>query len=179
MRNDDCTAVPVDGMVQLLADLLQTIGNGLLPPLGQSSMTTAPSGIIVDMLFQRCVTKQVGMKNHSRITFRIAVERGGYLEHLTGIDQSQRSPIPVFIRPSNQCVEIARSVQILAQSVAGQIGKTDQWMQRLLSREFIKQIYRNNIIRILLAQIHILFRLIMQNYPGSVRKQLSRLQIGV
>ncbi len=144
VRDDYRTAVPVDGMVKLLADFLQTVGDGLPFPLGQSAMTTASGGIIVDMPFQRCVAKQVGMKNHTRIAFRVAVERGGYLEHFSRIDQPQGSLHPVFIRPANQCVEIARHTQVLAQLVAGQIGKTDQRVQRFLPRELIEQIYRND-----------------------------------
>lgn len=44
-------------------------------------------------------------------------------------------------------------MQVLIQLVAGKIGKTDQRMQRFLSREFIEQIYRNDIIHF--VPIHI------------------------
>lgn len=62
VRDDYRAAVPVDGVVKLLSDFLQAVGDGPPFPLGQSAMTTASGGIIVDMPFQRCVAKQVGMK---------------------------------------------------------------------------------------------------------------------
>lgn len=157
MRDDDGAAVSVDGMVQLLVDLLQTVSDGLPFPLGQGSPTTASGGIIVDMPFQWCVTEQVGMEYHTGITLCIEMKCGGYFEHFSRIDQSQGSSCPVFVRAANQRVEIARHTQILTQLVSGEIGKTDQRMQRFLFCESVEQIYRNDIIRILLAQIHIFF----------------------
>ena len=144
VRDDYRAAVPVDGMVKLPVDFLQAFGDSPPFPFGQSSMTTASGGIIVDMSFQRCVAKQVGMKNHTRIASRVAVEHGGYLEHFPRIDQPQGSLHPVFIRSANQCVKIARHTQVFAQLVAGQIGKPDQRVQRFLSHELIEQIYRND-----------------------------------
>jgi len=157
MRDDDRAAVPVDGMVQFLVYFLQAAGNGLPFAFGQSPMTAATGGIIVDMPFQRCVAEQVGMEYHTGITLCIEMKCGRYFEHLPRIDQLQGIPCPIFDRPANQRVEIARHTQVLAQLVTGQIGKTDQWMQRLLSCESVEQIYRNDIIRILLDQIHIFF----------------------
>lgn len=144
VRDDYRAAAPVDGVVKFLSDFLQTVGNGLPFPFGQSAMTTASGGIIVDMPFQRGVAKQVGVEYHTHIAFRVAVERGGYFEHLSRIDQPQGSLHPIFIRPANQRVEIARHTQVLAQLVAGQIGETNQRVQRFLPRELIEQIYRND-----------------------------------
>lgn len=104
-----------------------------------------PAGILPDMAFQRRVAKQIGMKQHSGIAFRVFMAGGRDLKHLSRNDELQRVPCAFFIRTAKQGVKIARHTQVFAQAVAGQIGQTCQGMQRLLPREFVEQTYRHHI----------------------------------
>ena len=144
MRNNDRAAVPVDGMMQLLVDLLQTVGDSPPLPFGQNAPTTAPDGIIVDMPFQRRVAQQIGMEQHARTAVVRPVRHQGPFDRFARPDDPQplrfRGLAPSGGSTIQQPVEIAFHADALPQVRLRQIDRANQRMQRIPARQFVEPV---------------------------------------
>lgn len=144
-------------MVQFLINLPQAIRDSLSLTFCQGPMTTASGGITVYGFFQWRVAKQVGMEEYASVASCLQLMHRRYLEHLARVNQAQRGLLLLLLLPAKQCVEVARQAKVIMQFVTRQVDKPHQRMQRFLSREFVKLVYRNDVIHIFISLISNMF----------------------